>query len=152
MVYFQYLRFSPFQCSSTNASLYTTLVIRTRGRRLGNIKQGNGLLHIWEHHIKNYRAFLVLFDWKAPALRFASRSASVTSSAACRWGRFDSRRREADERLVAITTFRKSDKLTTAPGWRSCSSRKDHPIKVKFTLEQAMKVQRGSRGIALLFL
>ena len=25
-------------------------------------------------------------------------------------------------------------------------------VKVKFTLEQAMKVQRGSRGIALLFL
>jgi hypothetical protein len=24
-------------------------------------------------------------------------------------------------------------------------------VKVKFTLEQAMKVQRGSRGIALLF-
>jgi hypothetical protein len=26
------------------------------------------------------------------------------------------------------------------------------PIRVKFTLEQAMKAQRGSRGIALLFL
>jgi hypothetical protein len=29
----------------------------------------------------------------------------------------------------------------------------DRPqVKVKFTLEQAMKAQRGSRGIALLFL
>jgi hypothetical protein len=26
------------------------------------------------------------------------------------------------------------------------------PVKVKFSLEQAMKAQRGSRGIALLFL
>jgi hypothetical protein len=26
------------------------------------------------------------------------------------------------------------------------------PIKVKFTIEQAVKAQRGSRGIALLFL
>jgi hypothetical protein len=27
-----------------------------------------------------------------------------------------------------------------------------HKVKVKFSLEQAMKAQRGSRGIALLFL
>jgi hypothetical protein len=27
-----------------------------------------------------------------------------------------------------------------------------HPYKVKFSLEQAMKAQRGSKGIALLFL
>jgi hypothetical protein len=35
-----------------------------------------------------------------------------------------------------------------------CSSITSHFInkKVKFTLEQAMKAQRGSRGIALLFL
>jgi hypothetical protein len=29
---------------------------------------------------------------------------------------------------------------------------KNKKVKVKFTLEQAMKAQRGSRGIALLFL
>jgi hypothetical protein len=28
----------------------------------------------------------------------------------------------------------------------------DHKVKVKFCLKQAMKAQRGSRGIALLFL
>ena len=38
--------------------LNTALIIRTSGRRLGNIKQGNGLLHIWEHQIKNMGCFL----------------------------------------------------------------------------------------------
>jgi hypothetical protein len=30
--------------------------------------------------------------------------------------------------------------------------RANEPVKVKFSLEQTMKAQRGSRGIALLFL
>ena len=38
--------------------LKTTLIIRTSGRRLGNIKQGNGLLHIWEHQVKSIGCFL----------------------------------------------------------------------------------------------
>jgi hypothetical protein len=38
--------------------------------------------------------------------------------------------------------------------WREEHSLKvfENRVKVKFTLEQAMKAQRGSRGIALLFL
>jgi hypothetical protein len=33
-----------------------------------------------------------------------------------------------------------------------CCVRFCEKVKVKFTLEQAMKAQRGSRGVALLFL
>jgi hypothetical protein len=41
-------------------------------------------------------------------------------------------------------------KMSTEHWWGDYDRRKE--VKVKFTLEQATKAQRGSRGIALLFL
>jgi hypothetical protein len=65
--------------------------------------------------------------------------------------------------LFFYLEFLKEKKNTVEAGL-SCTSRTnvfpaiavfrmlDGLVKVKFTLEQAMKAQRGSRGIALLFL
>jgi hypothetical protein len=55
--------------------------------------------------------------------------------------------------LSRIQTHNLSNKVATDPRLRLHSHQPlEHMVKVKFTLEEDMKAQRGSRSIALLFL